>query len=90
MDVVWPTPGHPTGQPDGPGVSPPAGARQDADVTTNDAAATGLPEGFTRLLVAASICALVPAVIAAVLAERRFGTFFGRLRPEEHELASSS
>ena len=61
-----------------------------AGVLTSSTLATGLPEGFTRLLVAASICAVVPAILAAVLAERRFGTFFGRLRPDEHELASSS
>jgi hypothetical protein len=61
-----------------------------AGVLTSSTLATGLPEGFTRLLVAASICALVPAVIAAVLAERRFRTFFGRLRPDEQELAASS
>jgi len=58
-----------------------------AGVLTSSQLASGLPDGFSRLLVAASIAAVVPAVAAAVVAERRFGTFFGRLRAPADELA---
>lgn len=44
--------------------------------------ATSLPDGFTRGVVAASLVAALPGVAAAVLAERSFGTFFGRLDPQ--------
>ena len=40
--------------------------------------ASSLPDGFTRGLVAMSLALAVPGIVVGLLAERRFGTFFGR------------